>query len=172
MKICQACNCEFPHHLKIDGKWRSFSKRKFCLTCSPFGTKDKRHPKDRAKDLDGGRTCSKCKERKPLNAEHFCSSQSESSGFRWICKACASKQTTQKQKDQKQKCLEYKGSKCEICGYRKSSRSLHFHHTDPTQKDFTIAKYRMRSWESIKAELDKCQLVCANCHGEIHDSII
>ncbi len=68
--------------------------------------------------------------------------------------------------------LEYKGGKCCICGYKKSKRALSFHHVDPTKKDFGIS-YRgfTRSWDKTKAELDKCILVCMNCHMEIHDGI-
>jgi DNA-binding CsgD family transcriptional regulator len=71
----------------------------------------------------------------------------------------------------KQKAVEYKGGKCEKCGYNKSFWSLEFHHIEPGEKDFTIGNYTVLSWEKIKKELDKCILVCANCHGEIHEEI-
>lgn len=45
---------------------------------------------------------------------------------------------------------------------------MEFHHIDPREKDFTISK-RMTTFEAIRKELDKCALVCANCHREIHD---
>jgi len=65
--------------------------------------------------------------------------------------------------------LEYKGGKCQICGYDKCLAALDFHHIDPTQKDFGIsAKGYTRSWEKVKLEVDKCVLICANCHREIH----
>ena len=68
--------------------------------------------------------------------------------------------------------LEYKGGACQICGYTKSKRALSFHHIDPSTKEFGIS-YRgfTRSWEKTKAELDKCILLCMNCHMEIHDGI-
>jgi DNA-binding CsgD family transcriptional regulator len=66
--------------------------------------------------------------------------------------------------------LEYKGGKCEVCGYSKSIYSLQFHHLDPEKKDFTIGG-RNYSWERMKKEVDKCILVCANCHCEIHEEI-
>jgi DNA-binding CsgD family transcriptional regulator len=72
----------------------------------------------------------------------------------------------------KLKAIDYKGGACVCCGYNKSVRSMHFHHIDPTQKDFSIGgNGATRSWEKIKTELDKCVLVCSNCHGEIHDEI-
>jgi hypothetical protein len=71
----------------------------------------------------------------------------------------------------KQRAIQYKGGACQLCGYDRSSRALNFHHLDPSQKDFGIGGVS-RSWEAIQAELDKCILVCANCHAEIHDGMI
>jgi len=71
----------------------------------------------------------------------------------------------------KLKAIEYKGGKCQICGYNKCTRSLQFHHLDPNKKDFGISG-GTKSFEKLKPELDKCILVCANCHGEIHDGLI
>lgn len=73
-------------------------------------------------------------------------------------------------KRKKIKAVEYKGGKCQDCGYKKSYNSLDFHHIDPSQKDFSISQVN-RSWEITKKELDKCILVCSNCHGEIHEEI-
>jgi hypothetical protein len=47
---------------------------------------------------------------------------------------------------------------------------LQFHHLDPTKKDFTIGG-KSWSYERLKQEVDKCILVCANCHIEIHEEI-
>jgi len=67
---------------------------------------------------------------------------------------------------------EYKGGKCMICGYTKYPGSLDFHHLDPKQKEFGISVRGLtRSWEKIRKEIDKCILVCANCHREIHAGI-
>jgi 5-methylcytosine-specific restriction endonuclease McrA len=69
------------------------------------------------------------------------------------------------------KAVEYKGGKCSRCGYCKSLRALQFHHRDPKQKDFAISRPNPRSWEKVKVELDKCDLLCANCHSEAHDEL-
>lgn len=63
--------------------------------------------------------------------------------------------------------VNYKGGKCEKCGYDKCIRSLEFHHLDPNEKDFTISG-KSWSFERLKKEVDKCILVCSNCHNEIH----
>ena len=68
--------------------------------------------------------------------------------------------------------IQYKGNKCEICGYDKCRQALEFHHKDTTLKDFGIsAKGYTRAWKNIKNELDKCIMVCANCHRELHNNI-
>ncbi len=74
--------------------------------------------------------------------------------------------------DRKKRCLEYKGGKCEHCGYNKSSSALVFHHRDGTDKDFGVGGNHCRKWETVKAELDKCVLLCANCHAEEHERLI
>lgn len=88
---------------------------------------------------------------------------------RWRCKKCRS-ESTQKRRDKvKLLSIEYKGGKCEICGYNKCPDALEFHHIDSTQKDFGIGeKGYTKSFESIKTELDKCMLLCCRCHREIH----
>jgi 5-methylcytosine-specific restriction endonuclease McrA len=69
--------------------------------------------------------------------------------------------------------VQYKGGKCCICGYDKCYDALEFHHLDPSQKDFGLSSNgHTRSWEKVKEELDKCILVCANCHREIHAHLI
>ena len=67
---------------------------------------------------------------------------------------------------------EYKGGKCMLCGYNKYLGALDFHHLDPSRKGFAISTRGLtRSWEKIREELDKCILVCANCHRELHAGI-
>lgn len=74
-------------------------------------------------------------------------------------------------KKTKKKLIEYKGGKCELCGYSKCERALEFHHTNPNEKDFSISG-RSLSFDKLKNEVDKCMLVCSNCHSEIHDGLI
>ncbi len=79
---------------------------------------------------------------------------------------------SKRRKKLRDKAIAYGGGKCAICGYSRSTRALNFHHRDPKKKDFGLsAKGLTRSWEKIKAELDKCVLLCANCHAEVHDGI-
>jgi 5-methylcytosine-specific restriction endonuclease McrA len=65
--------------------------------------------------------------------------------------------------------VEYKGGKCEICGYDRCIEALEFHHKNTSSKDFGISsKGYTRSWKRVMEELDKCMIVCANCHRELH----
>ena len=68
----------------------------------------------------------------------------------------------------KERLVEYKGGKCEICGYDKCITALEFHHLNPEEKEFGIGNNDILSFERNKQEVDKCILVCANCHREIH----
>ena len=70
----------------------------------------------------------------------------------------------------KERAIAYLGGACRICGYDKWPAAFDFHHLDPMGKDFTISE-AMTSWERIKPELDKCELLCANCHREVHDGL-
>jgi DNA-binding CsgD family transcriptional regulator len=70
----------------------------------------------------------------------------------------------------KEKAIDYKGGCCEKCGYDRCDSALEFHHLDPKEKDFGIGSYSVLSWEKVKVELDKCIMVCANCHREIHSN--
>jgi len=65
--------------------------------------------------------------------------------------------------------IEYRGGRCERGGYNKCIEALEFHHVDSNGKNFSISdKGYTRSWKRVQKELDKCILLCANCHREIH----
>jgi hypothetical protein len=75
-------------------------------------------------------------------------------------------------RNMKLKAVEYLGGKCFRCGYSKCVRALSFHHRDPNTKEFGIAQPTTKSWERVKAELDKCDLLCMNCHMEVEEEIL
>ncbi|QDH46571.1 hypothetical protein LAh6_60 [Aeromonas phage LAh_6] len=87
------------------------------------------------------------------------------------CGSCMVEAVKKRRYKIKQMAVDYKGGKCEKCGYDKFIGALEFHHLDPEQKDFSLGdKGYTRSWDKIKDELDKCIMVCSNCHKEIHYS--
>lgn len=60
-----------------------------------------------------------------------------------------------------------------MCGYNRCLAALDFHHLNPLEKEFKVANYkRPQMSESIRRELDKCVLVCRNCHSEIHAGVV
>lgn len=60
---------------------------------------------------------------------------------------------------------------CQKCGYSKSISALDFHHRNPSEKKFgiSIGIAKCLPMIEIKKETDKCDLLCSNCHHEIHD---
>ena len=69
----------------------------------------------------------------------------------------------------KEMLVEYKGGQCILCGYKRCVGALDLHHRDGKQKDFGLSVRGLtRAWSKSKAEADKCVLVCANCHREVH----
>lgn len=58
------------------------------------------------------------------------------------------------------------------CGYNRCVESLEFHHRDPKQKDFAISIKAYKEFsQKVKDELDKCDVLCRNCHTEEHYKI-
>lgn len=69
----------------------------------------------------------------------------------------------------KQRAIEYLGGKCIDCGLKSEYRGVYdFHHVNPEEKDSDPGSLLHYSWARIVAELDKCVLLCANCHRIRH----
>lgn len=87
---------------------------------------------------------------------------------KYMCLECDNQRTIERFRETKRKAVAYKGGKCIRCGYDKCMAALDFHHRHPSQKSYSWNNLKKRKFESIKLELDKCDLVCKNCHSEIH----
>ena len=101
---------------------------------------------------------------------HLCNNETKT---KFCCVKCKNKFHVVKRRNVlKEEAIKYKGDKCENCGYDKCHSALEFHHNDPSQKDFGISQDgNTRPWEVIKEELDKCVMLCANCHREEHEKL-
>lgn len=88
-----------------------------------------------------------------------------------ICKLCEQESVSKRRRLMKEILIKYKGGKCEKCGYDKNLNALEFHHLNPSEKEFSISS-KLLSIEALKKETDKCVLLCANCHRELHDELI
>lgn len=64
--------------------------------------------------------------------------------------------------------IEKLGGKCSKCGYDRNITALHFHHLRDKKFSIDSSTLQHKSLESIISELDKCVLLCANCHSEEH----
>ena len=115
------------------------------------------------------KTCTKCSTDKPY--EDFYP-RGGREGVGAYCKVCVNRDLLVRIKKFKQDCLDYKGGSCEKCGYSKCVSALEFHHRDPTEKEFSISKVKRKKFDkTITDELDKCSLLCANCHREEHERL-
>ena len=127
------------------------------------------------------KTCPRCKISKPATLDFFHSDQQQNSGLRTYCKVCQKKyyfnnrknirlQQREQRKQMKAKAIEYLGGQCQCCGFKKALSVLQFHHRDPTEKEAMWNTIKNWPEEKRKKELDKCDLLCANCHNAFHAS--
>ncbi len=109
--------------------------------------------------------CSKCLKMKQISK--FPKDKSLLDGHKNTCKDCDAERKRNKAKIMKKRIVEYIGGKleCNHCGYTYSTLTpFNFHHVNPTEKENTISHMLDNRWERVKAEVDKCILLCANCH--------
>lgn len=65
--------------------------------------------------------------------------------------------------------LRIHGGCCVRCGYNRCTAALEFHHREPAEKKFNVNTMTVcKAWKSVLAEAEKCDLLCANCHREVH----
>ena len=139
----------------------------YCESCISNGEHKKR-PSDNSIKIN--KKCPTCKETKEVSKFY---KQKDDQGISSYCKKCAAIQAEKRAIEFKKECSKYKGGKCEKCGYNDYIGSLEFHHKDPLIKSFSINN--SKTWivtDEVKEELDKCILLCGNCHREEHRDII
>lgn len=116
--------------------------------------------------------------------DNFSINENKSDGLNSECKDCAKKYARQyykknKEKHKKavQKGVDYKRAKigrykmehgCCRCGYNEHPSALCFHHLDPEEKEFTIGSNIHLPWEILLVEIEKCEVLCMNCHSIEH----
>lgn len=164
MRECKKCGEIIPYSIVIDGKPRNLKNRKYCLNCSPFGKHNTRKldkPKNKEK------YCPRCEQTKDKNLFYNRKDRETSS----YCKMCFNKYSQERWFQRKKDAVEYLGGKCICCGYNKYYGALSFYHIDPNEKELDWRKMRLIAWKNILKELDKCVLVCSNCHSEIHGGL-
>jgi hypothetical protein len=161
---CLKCGCYFPIKITIEGIKRNLGNRKFCLACSPFKRHNTKNLLINKLDIQ---KCSSCKV--VLISHNSYKRKNRKDKFAY-CKSCVSKKIVEKNRKFKLECVKYKGGECEKCGYKKYAGALEFHHRDEKEKDIKVFR-RLRSTklnDILKNELDKCDILCVNCHREMH----
>lgn len=168
MKKCLKCEEDLPNFIVVNGKKHNICNRKYCLNCSPFMAHNTKNLIT-FELVQTKKICPMCKIEKSIDNFYHRRNNSNCSTY---CKECSKIDVRTRQRGVKQKAVDYLGGSCSICKYDKYIGALEFHHIDPAKKDFTIAHLKLSSFDRIKPELDKCILVCANCHREIHGGLI
>lgn len=158
MKICKKCEKPFKTSAYIDGKRQTFHHRSYCLECSPFGVKHgyKLRREKTRKLIQNGRPCKTC----PICQKVSSWTKSD------VCSTCRSSNQRWKKR---QKALDKLGGKCCHCG-TEDREVLTFHHRDKTEKKFTLSGWWQSDWNVLEEEIDKCDLLCFNCHIKFHVS--
>lgn len=165
MPVCKKCGNSFPNTIRIDGKWHNISKRVFCVDCSPFGMHNTRDLSAVPKPPIETKYCSQCKQ--ILDIEAFFFNKSEGKYYSWY-KKCLTDAATERHIIKKLMAIDYLGGKCIKCNFKGSPAAFDFHHRDMSEKEININQALKWSWERLVKELDKCDLMCSNCHRELH----
>jgi len=66
----------------------------------------------------------------------------------------------------------YKGGECISCAYDRYDGALLFHHLDPNIKTIKLGSGNTYGWFEVSSELEKCVLLCKNCHDEVHAGML
>ena len=89
-----------------------------------------------------------------------------------VCLNCKNQKYIQRWIRLKKEWIDYLGGECQKCGYKKYYGALEFHHRDPSMKDAVWSQIKKWSHDRIKKEIDKCDLLCSNCHRETHAGVV
>jgi hypothetical protein len=111
----------------------------------------------------------KCKCEQRECKHHGMTEHALRSGGRWRCKKCGYEAVARRRRKLKRDLIEHHGGECVKCGYAGSPAALTFHHRNPEEKEFKISTSTVFGWDELLAESLKCDLVCLNCHAEIHN---
>jgi hypothetical protein len=110
------------------------------------------------------KTCPQCKESKDESDFY----RKTKTRLQSMCKPCFNTYTMNRWNQRKLEAIKYKGGKCVDCNQSYHYAAFDFHHLDPGTKEFGWVKMRLISKVKMLKELDKCALLCSNCHRIRH----
>ena len=88
------------------------------------------------------------------------------------CKRCRLERVSRRRRKVKRILVDEAGGCCALCSYDRCVAALHFHHLDPSSKQFHLSMHGgARSLAAARAEMAKCVLLCANCHAEVESGL-
>src|SRR5882724_4487450 len=108
--------------------------------------------------------CCRCKNNKQESDFSFRSTRPGK--LKSYCKKCSSESVSESRRKKRIKIITLMGSKCSSCGYFKCQRALELHHVNRNEKSSTFRSILSWTWKRILKELERCILLCANCHRE------
>ena len=115
----------------------------------------------------GEKHCSTCKRLKTRT--EFNKDKASKDGLQYECKTCKRRYLKLRYEAQRAFTDGVKLTRgCVDCGYRRCAAALHFHHTDSATKEFCVGKAMNRRRAAVIQEINKCIVLCANCHAERH----
>jgi transposase-like protein len=89
------------------------------------------------------------------------------------CPQCTAGRVAEYRRRIKRQLVEEAGGRCVLCGYDAYTGALQFHHIDPAQKRFGLAKAGLtRPLDQVREEARKCVLLCGNCHAEVEAGLV
>lgn len=109
------------------------------------------------------RTCFNCKQTKPITDFY-----TKGTRLQNRCKSCFNSYCTQRWRDKKIAVITQFGNQCKDCKISYHPNVYEFHHLDPKQKEYSWHKMRLFSHQKMQKELNKCIMLCANCHRLRH----
>ena len=117
--------------------------------------------------------CTKCKNDLPKSM--FYGFTGSADGLSWECKTCNYQRKTEHTYKIRMALLSSVGkkAKCELCGYDKYIAALDFHHVDQSTKELEFSRIQSIKFTQVQLdEMKKCQVLCVNCHREVHSKVV
>lgn len=107
--------------------------------------------------------CTKCGEDK--SPDNFQNLPKKKNGKASWCRACCHSRIRSVARAVKERWIEYKGGACIVCRVKGLHPACYdFHHRNPKAEDIHMSRIATANWGRAKSELDKTDLICANCH--------
>ena len=164
--LCKKCGNPIGSEVRIANKRVGLCGRSYCLDCSPYGNNNSYQLSKRQEELEKGtKMCNTCNLEKPLGQFYPVKKLNTLTPY---CKECSRKRVANKFRTIKQYAVTYLGGMCSACSLVDHPVVYDIHHIDPTEKEFNISTFGKFDKERLEKELDKCMLLCANCHRKEH----